>query len=32
LKTTQRFEIDARIHGKLLLTFAPDGYLRCTGD
>jgi cephalosporin hydroxylase len=32
LKTTDRFEIDARIHGKLLLTCAPDGYLRCTGD
>jgi cephalosporin hydroxylase len=32
LKTTHRFEIDARIHGKLLLTCAPDGYLRCTGD
>ena len=27
LKTTDRFEIDARIHGKLLLTCAPDGYL-----
>jgi cephalosporin hydroxylase len=32
LKTTDRFEIDARIHGKLLLTCAPDGYLRCIGD
>jgi cephalosporin hydroxylase len=32
LKTTNRFEIDPRIHGKLLLTCAPDGYLRCTGD
>ena len=32
LKTTDRFEIDARMHGKLLLTCAPDGYLRCIGD
>lgn len=32
LKTSGRFEIDARIPGRLLLTCAPDGYLRCTGD
>jgi cephalosporin hydroxylase len=32
LKTTDRFEIDARVAGKLLLTCAPDGYLRCIGD
>jgi cephalosporin hydroxylase len=32
LKTNPRFEIDARLHGKLLLTCAPDGYLRCIGD
>jgi cephalosporin hydroxylase len=32
LKTTDRFEIDARIPGKLLLTCAPDGFLRCVGD
>jgi cephalosporin hydroxylase len=32
LKTTERFEIDARRAGKLLLTCAPDGYLRCIGD
>jgi cephalosporin hydroxylase len=32
LKTCDRFEIDARIPGKLLLTCAPDGYLRCIGD
>jgi cephalosporin hydroxylase len=32
LKTTSRFEIDDRIPGKLLLTCAPDGYLRCVGD
>lgn len=29
LKTNDRFEIDADIHNKLLLTAAPDGYLRC---
>jgi cephalosporin hydroxylase len=32
LKTTDRFAIDDRIAGKLLLTCAPDGYLRCLGD
>ena len=32
LKTTDRFAIDERIPGKLLLTCAPDGYLRCVGD
>ena len=32
LKTTGRFEIDARIPARLLLTCAPDGYLRCIGD
>jgi cephalosporin hydroxylase len=32
LKTTHRFAIDDRIAGKLLLTCAPDGYLRCVGD
>ena len=32
LKTCDRFEIDARMAGKLLLTCAPDGYLRCIGD
>jgi cephalosporin hydroxylase len=32
LKTARRFEIDARIPARLLLTCAPDGYLRCTGD
>ena len=32
LKTTDRFVIDDRIAGKLLLTCAPDGYLRCLGD
>jgi cephalosporin hydroxylase len=32
LKTTERFTIDDRLAGKLLLTCAPDGYLRCIGD
>lgn len=32
LKTTSRFEIDAGIPGKLLLTCAPDGFLRCVVD
>jgi cephalosporin hydroxylase len=32
LKSTDRFEIDARIPGKLLFTCAPDGFLRCIGD
>lgn len=29
LGTTDRFEIDERIVSKLLITVAPDGYLRC---
>jgi cephalosporin hydroxylase len=32
LTTTARFEIDPRIPAKLLLTCAPDGFLRCVGD
>lgn len=32
LRSTGRFEIDARIPARLLLTCAPDGYLRCVGD
>jgi cephalosporin hydroxylase len=32
LKTNDRFEIDKDIEGKLLLTVAPDGYLRCVKD
>jgi cephalosporin hydroxylase len=32
LASTKRFEIDATIPAKLLLTTAPDGYLRCIGD
>jgi cephalosporin hydroxylase len=29
LKTTDRFEIDKEIEDKLVITAAPDGYLRC---
>lgn len=29
LKTTDRFEIDESIHNKLLITVAPEGYLKC---
>jgi cephalosporin hydroxylase len=29
LKSTDRFAIDADIHNKLLITVAPDGYLKC---
>lgn len=29
LKTTDRFEIDQDISNKVLITVAPDGYLRC---
>jgi cephalosporin hydroxylase len=32
LKANDRFEIDAEIHQKLLITVAPDGYLRCVKD
>lgn len=32
LKTTDRFEIDKEIESKLLITVAPDGYLRCVRD
>jgi cephalosporin hydroxylase len=32
LKTTDRFEIDEEIQNKLLITVAPDGYLRCVKD
>jgi cephalosporin hydroxylase len=32
LKTTDRFEIDQEIPNKLLITVAPDGYLRCVKD
>ena len=32
LATSPRFEIDPRIPAKLLLTCAPDGFLRCVSD
>lgn len=32
LKTNDRFEINRAIQGKLLITVAPDGYLRCVKD
>lgn len=32
LKTNDRFEIDKEIENKLLITVAPDGYLRCTKE
>ena len=32
LARTNRFEIDHEIEKKLLLTVAPDGYLRCIRD
>jgi cephalosporin hydroxylase len=32
LKTTDRFEIDKEIDNKLLITVAPDGYLKCVKD
>lgn len=32
LKTNNRFEIDQEIENKLLITVAPDGYLKCIKD
>lgn len=32
LKSTDRFEIDRELESKLLLTVAPDGYLKCVKD
>ena len=32
LKTTNRFVIDREIENKLLITVAPDGYLKCIKD
>ena len=32
LKTNRRFVIDHELEGKLLLTVAPDGYLKCISD
>jgi cephalosporin hydroxylase len=32
LRTTDRFEVDERIDAQLLITLAPQGYLRCIKD
>jgi len=32
LKETKRFEIDKRIESKILITVAPDGFLKCIED
>ena len=32
LKNNDRFQIDKEIENKLLITVAPDGYLRCIKD
>lgn len=32
LKNNNRFEIDQDVQGKLLISVAPDGYLRCVKD
>ncbi len=32
LKNNDRFEIDKNMNGKLLITVAPDGYLKCIKD
>jgi len=32
LRTNDRFEIDREIENKLLITVAPDGYLKCVKD
>jgi cephalosporin hydroxylase len=32
LEETDRFEVDAEMDGKLLLTVAPEGFLRCVRD
>ncbi len=32
LKTNDRFEVDKEIENKLLITVAPDGYLKCVKD
>ena len=32
LETTDRFEIDRNIEHKILITVAPNGYLKCTKD
>ena len=32
MKTNDRFEIDKEIENNLLITVAPDGYLKCVKD
>jgi len=32
LKTNDRFEVDKQIENKLIITVAPDGYLKCVKD
>jgi len=32
LRRNDRFEVDRDLQGKLLITVAPDGYLRCRAD
>ena len=32
LKANDRFEVDKEIEDKLLITVAPDGYLKCMKD
>ena len=32
LKKNNRFEIDKKIENKLLISVAPDGYLKCIKD
>ncbi len=32
LKATDRFEVDEELEGKLLITVAPSGYLKCVKD
>lgn len=32
MKTTTRFEVDHEMEAKLLITVAPEGYLRCIGE
>jgi cephalosporin hydroxylase len=32
LKKNDRFVVDAAVHNKLLITVAPDGYLKCVKD
>ena len=32
MRENDRFEVDREINDKLLITDAPNGYLRCVGD